>query len=158
MVTWREFAGARPDLAEAGRTLLYQYGVGLAFVATVRPDGGPRLHPVCPVLLAEEGLYALLVPSPKREDLRRDPRYAMHSFPCEQNEDAFYVVGTTRPSDDPSLRRMVGAQFLTEREWDAPPPGFDQQELFEFDVERCLYTRTGGHGDSNPEHTIWHAP
>jgi hypothetical protein len=24
--------------------------VGLAFVATVRPDGGPRVHPMCPVI------------------------------------------------------------------------------------------------------------
>jgi hypothetical protein len=45
----------RPDLADASRALLYQFGVGLAFLSTVRPDGGPRVHPVwhtkypCPV-------------------------------------------------------------------------------------------------------------
>ena len=44
MLTWAEFAHARPDLAEAGRRLLYQFGVGLGFLATVRADGGPRLH------------------------------------------------------------------------------------------------------------------
>lgn len=53
MVTWREFAAAAPDLAEAGRALLTQFGVGLAFLATVRRDGAPRLHPVCPVLSGE---------------------------------------------------------------------------------------------------------
>ncbi len=31
----------RPDLAEAGRSLLYQHGVGLAFLATVRAEGRP---------------------------------------------------------------------------------------------------------------------
>ena len=39
MLTWAEFAHARPELAEAGRRLLYQFGVGLAFLATVRADG-----------------------------------------------------------------------------------------------------------------------
>jgi hypothetical protein len=47
MLTWAEFAHARPELAEAGRRLLYQFGVGLGFLATVRADGGPRLHPMC---------------------------------------------------------------------------------------------------------------
>ena len=28
MVTWKEFATVRPDLAEIGRRLLYQYSVG----------------------------------------------------------------------------------------------------------------------------------
>ena len=56
MVTWKEFAGAQPELAETGRSLLLQFGVGLAFLATVRKDGAPRLHPVCPVLgLAPNG-------------------------------------------------------------------------------------------------------
>ena len=50
MVTWKEFAAAEPDLAATGRSLLFQFKVGLAFLATVRSDGAPRLHPVCPVL------------------------------------------------------------------------------------------------------------
>jgi hypothetical protein len=47
MLRWADFQRVRPDLAEAGRRLLYQFGVGLAFLATVRADGGPRLHPRC---------------------------------------------------------------------------------------------------------------
>ena len=50
MMTWKEFATAQPGLAEVGRSLLFQFKVGLAFLATVRRDGAPRLHPVCPVL------------------------------------------------------------------------------------------------------------
>lgn len=45
MATWHEFAQAAPDLAQAGQEQIFQYGVGLAFLATVRSDGGPRLHP-----------------------------------------------------------------------------------------------------------------
>lgn len=46
MVTWHEFVVAEPELAEAGRSLLFQFGVGLAFLATVRKDGAPPSSPV----------------------------------------------------------------------------------------------------------------
>jgi hypothetical protein len=38
VLSWAEFARARPDLAEAGRRLLYQFGVGLGFLGH-RPPG-----------------------------------------------------------------------------------------------------------------------
>ena len=154
LVTWRQFQADRPDLAEAGRRLFYQYGVGLAFLATVRADGGPRVHPICPVI-TDEGLFAFIVPGPKLGDLRRERRYAMHSFPREHDEDAFYVTGRVEEVADARRRDRIAAQFLAERGWQVPPPDFDAQRLFEFTVERCLHTRTTGHGDFDPRHTIW---
>jgi len=157
MATWRDLRADRPDLAEAGRALLYQFGVGLAFLGTVRPDGGPRLHPICP-LFADNRLFAFLVPSPKREDLGRDPRYALHSFPCAESEDAFYLRGEARPCDDDALRAQLTAQFLAERSQLAlSADELVDQGLFEFDVDRCLLTRTDGHGDPKPRHTVWPA-
>src|SRR5688572_18644370 len=80
MKTWTEFRDARPDLAEAGRGLFYQWNVGLGFLSTVRKDGGPRCHPMCPVI-TDDGLFALIEPDgPKRYDLERDGRYALHCF------------------------------------------------------------------------------
>ena len=154
MLTWAQFAHARPDLAEAGRQLLYQFGVGLAFLATVRADGGPRLHPMCP-LVTDDALLAFLQPSPKRGDLHRDGRYALHAFPPEGNEDAFYISGRAVLVDDPERRQLATAQFLAERRLTAAPQEFDAQDLFEFYLERCLWTATSGHGDWNPRHTIW---
>jgi hypothetical protein len=157
MLTWPEFREARPDLADAGRSLFYQFGgVGLGFLGTVRLDGGPRVHPMCPVI-TDDGLYAMLVPSPKLQDLLRDGRYAMHSFPCVDDEDAFYITGRAETRGDAKARDGVARQFLTERSWDTPPPGFDEQDIVEFRIERCLLTRTTGHGDPNPQHTIWKA-
>jgi Pyridoxamine 5'-phosphate oxidase len=146
-----------PELAAAGRALLYQYGVGLAFLATVRADGAPRVHPMCPLIVGE-GMFAFLIPSPKREDIHRDPRYAMHSFPADENEDAFSIAGVARPVDDTALRRMLEARFLDERKLKDPPSGFAEQELFIFEIERCLHTVTTGHGDPAPRHTVWRAP
>jgi hypothetical protein len=67
-----------PDLAGEGRQLFYEHRVGLGFLATVRPDGGPRVHPICP-LVTPEGLYGFIVPGPKLKDLRRDSGYALHT-------------------------------------------------------------------------------
>lgn len=76
MVAWKECAQSNPELADIGAGLLYPFGVGLAFLATIRKDGGPRLHPVCPVL-SNDRLYVLILPdSPKKNDLLRDGRYA----------------------------------------------------------------------------------
>jgi hypothetical protein len=155
-LSWSEFGRERPDLAEAGRGLLYQFGVGLAFLSTVRGDGGPRLHPMCPVLV-DGALVAHIIPSAKRDDLHRDGRYAMHSFPSEGNEDAFYLTGRAGLVGDEALARAAAAQFLAERGLDGEPPGFGDGEFFEFRLGRCLLTRTDGHGDWNPRHTVWAA-
>jgi hypothetical protein len=153
MRSWSEFEAERPDLAEAGQGLLYQFGVGLAFLSTVRPDGGPRLHPICPVLV-HGALTAHIVPSPKREDLHRDGRYALHSFPCPDNEDAIYLTGHARLANGP-LADATAAKFLAERGIPSEPPGFGDGEIFEFLIGRCLLTRTDGHGDWNPRHAVW---
>jgi hypothetical protein len=157
MLDWSDFTTAQPQLAAACRSLIYQYGVGLAFLATVRADGGPRVHPMCP-LIADQGLFAFLIPSPKRDDLHRDARYAMHSFPADENEDAFYLTGRARPVDDTGVRLALQDQFLHERDLLEPPKGFDEQELFAFGIEGCLHTVTRGHGDTDPRHLTWRAP
>jgi hypothetical protein len=154
VATWKQLRDARPDLAEAGHALLYQFGVGLAFLATVRPDGGPRVHPMCP-LLTDAELYALLVPSPKRTDLLRDPRYAMHSFPAVDNEDAVYLTGKAELVSDGATAAEVVNRFSAER------PGMTlvpDQGVFRFHIDTFMLSRTTRHGDPAPQHEIWHAP
>ena len=154
MKSWNEFARLRPELAEPGRALLYQVGVGLAYLATTRPDGAPRVHPMCPIL-TEGGAFAFIVPSPKQCDLRRDGRYALHSFPRPDDEDAFYCCGQVRLIHDAQLRGELGAVFVAERaELGVPLPAPDDA-LFEFLLDRCLLTRTTGHGDPAPVHQVW---
>ena len=52
LARWVDFEAAAPELAAAGRGLLYQHGIGLGYLATIRPNGGPRIHPFCPILAA----------------------------------------------------------------------------------------------------------
>jgi hypothetical protein len=144
----------QPDLAASGRALLYQHGVGLGFLATTRRDGGPRVHPMCPIL-SDDGAFAFIVPSPKQQDLRRDGRYAIHSFPCPDNEDAFFFAGTARLVNDRLTRASLGQQFVEERSQFPVEPPSEQDALFEFIVDSCLLTRTTGHGDPSPAHVVW---
>lgn len=158
MLTWEAFSQARPDLAEAARGLFYQFGgVGLAFLGTVRKDGGPRMHPMCPVLV-DGGLYAFIEPGPKRYDLHRDGRYALHCFPPAMNEDAIYLTGRARRVTDANVLAAATKVFWSERGKTEAPPEAGHNELFEFLIATAMLTRTTGHGDWNPRHTIWKAP
>ncbi len=156
MATWSQFEIAAPRLATRAHQLLYQFGVGLGFLGTVDGSGGPRVHPLCPIICDGE-LYLLVVPGPKRGDLTRDGRFALHSFPCPDDEDAAYLTGRAVAIDDePELRTIVEQQFLAERSSiPIPPESLAEQSLFRLDVERCLITTTTGHGDPDPQHEVW---
>ena len=158
-VTWGDLRVGRPDLAVTGRRLLYSYGIGVGFLATVRADGGPRVHPICPVL-TEPALFAMIIPGPKLADLRRDPRYALHgeTYPPPDEDDAFYVSGTALEVSDPAVWEQVALQMLAERSTTERWAGFESQVLFEFRVERCLLTLTHAADGFPACHTIWQAP
>jgi hypothetical protein len=153
MVTWREFAAAAPDLAETGRALLNQFSVGLAFLATVRKDGAPRLHPVCPVL-SNDRLFVLIPPaSPKRHDLQRDGRYALQTFPQPKpGSDEFYVAGKAVLVDDAPTRSAIIR--------DAKHMADASEIAFELRVDRVMHTRWEHvlTPQMRPVHRKWRAP
>ncbi len=134
MVSWQGFAAAAPELAELGRGLLTQFGVGLGFLATVRRDGAPRLHPVCPVL-SDERLFVLITPeSPKRNDLLRDGRYALQTFPQPKaGSDEFYIAGRARAVEDTPTRAAILR--------DAKHMANAAEIPFELMLERVMHTR-----------------
>ena len=113
---------------------MQQYGPGFGYLATVRADGGPRVHPVSPVI-TDEGLYCFVIDSPKRRDLERDGRYALHSFPPEESDDEAYVAGRAWPvSDDATVARLaLAARAAPHADW----------RLFEFTIEVAMLTRRG---------------
>jgi hypothetical protein len=158
-VSWEAFGALRPDLAKIGGEMFYEFGIGLGFLATVRPDGGPRVHPICPIR-TDDALFALIVPGPKLADLRRDGRYALHSetFPPPRADDAFYITGMALEVADRDQWDRVAAQLLAEREGMTRWPGFEAQVLFEFRLDGCLLTLTQANDTFPAGHTIWHAP
>jgi hypothetical protein len=145
---------AEPRLALAIQELVHQYGPGLGYLATVRPDGGPRVHPVSPVI-TDTGLYCFLLDSPKRRDLERDGRYALHAFPPEASDDEAYLSGHARPVNDHTTvhrlaRRMRAAPRV---DW----------RLYEFTVDVAMVVRrsvapTGGSGPEATARQVWRDP
>jgi hypothetical protein len=133
MVTWKEFAAAAPQLADAGRSLLNQFSVGLAFLATVRRDGAPRLHPVCPVL-SDDRLFVLITPeSPKCLDLQRDRRYALQTFPQPKpGSDEFYLAGEAMLVEDTARRAAILR--------DAKHMADASETAFELWIDRVMHT------------------
>jgi hypothetical protein len=134
MARWTEFAEAEPRLAEVIQELLCQYGPGLGYLATVRADGGPRVHPVAPVITGG-GLYCFVIDSPKRRDLERDGRYALHAFPPENSDDEAYVSGKAILVTDPLVITNLAAEMRAE-------PRVDWR-LYEFTIEVAMAVRRG---------------
>ncbi|HNB51015.1 MAG TPA: hypothetical protein PK530_03685 [Anaerolineales bacterium] len=105
MPTWNEFTQQAPELAAFGKA---RFDSGVAYLGTIRPDGGPRVHPVTPII--GEQLFLFMEPtSPKGNDLKRDGRYSLH---CAVEDSGggggeFYVRGRAMFTDDPTLREQA---------------------------------------------------
>jgi hypothetical protein len=150
MATWNEFETDAPDIAEAGKKLLYQFGVGLAFLATLRKDGAPRLHPICPTVV-DGHLYALIGPSPKRGDLKRDGRYALHTFPPTEVDDEFLVMGRATFIEDKAIEEKVRNDCVSRGMTSS-----NDELPFEFRIESVMHAKyPGGHGTWPPKYSIW---
>ncbi len=132
MATWTEFADAAPELAASIRGLVHQFGPGFGYLATVRGDGGPRVHPVSP-LITDDGLFCFVIDSPKRRDLDRDGRYALHSFPPEDCDDEACLTGRAVPVADP-VRRARLAHLCR-------AAGSVDWSLYEFTIDSAMLAR-----------------
>lgn len=151
MTSWAEFERSAPGLATSGRWLLGQNG-GVAFLATVRADGSPQLHPVMPHVV-DGLLYVFIVQmSSKYRDLERDGRYALHAIPAGERNEEFLISGRATKAGNAAVRSAaVAAAGGAKHDWEV---------LFEFDIEKVLGTRWSGWGTATawPTFTRWRAP
>jgi hypothetical protein len=146
---WGDLEDEAPELAEAGRKLFYRHGTGLGYLATLRKDGAPRVHPVC-VVVANRGLYVFVGNrSPKLRDLLRDGRFALHSFPIPEADDEFYVAGRARRVDDPAVRKVAYEAYV------ATGATTSDDTLFELLLERALHAKYGPRPSWPPVYTKW---
>jgi hypothetical protein len=145
-MTWDEFAAAATELAAFGAE---RFGTKVAYLATVRRDGSPRVHPVSP-FIADGHLFVYMEPtSPKGHDLRRDSRYSMHCSVAdiEGGEGEFLISGRAALSEDPEMRETA---FVGAREAGFAPK--DRYILFELSIESCLATT---YGEGEPQRMRW---
>jgi hypothetical protein len=153
MKSWAEFKHENPELAMYGKRLLFQSHpqVGYAFLATLRKDGAPRLHPVS-VVISDDHLYVLIPSStPKCSDLQRDSRFAMQAYPPPKNEqdEEFYLSGYAVSIQDPTIRQAL----ITDTEIQVE----ESEVLFELLLDRAMYSRLENLGtpDEHPVHPKW---
>jgi hypothetical protein len=118
----------------------------VAYLATLRKDGSPRVHPVTPII-GQGHCFVFMEPSsPKGRDLRRDGRYALHGAvrdPSGQSGE-FVMAGRARLIDAPELRALAARlSSYTPAE---------RYILFEFDVESAGSTT---YPAGEPVHRSW---
>ena len=132
MTAWGEFADASPELAAFGAERFESTHV--AYLATERKDGWPRVHPVSPII-GQGHLFLFMEPtSPKGHDLRRHVRYALHSSVSDPSGTSgeFSVSGKALLVDDPAIRAIAAEA--------ASYTPADHYILFELTIESALST------------------
>jgi len=145
MTSWAEFAEHAPQFAAFGKS---RFESGVAYLGTLRPDGGPRVHPVTPIV--GDQLFLFMEPtSPKGKDLQRDARYSLHCAVENMSggNGEFYVRGRATLSDDPQLREQAIKA--------SPYAPQDYYILFVFSIE-FAFMNNYVDGKANPQR--WQSP
>jgi hypothetical protein len=77
MTTWRDVERAEPEFAQRVRRL---FDAGRhKTIATLRADGSPRISGIEATFVDGELTFGSMANARKGADLRRDPRFALHS-------------------------------------------------------------------------------
>ena len=133
MLSWGEFASVQQEMVEFGEKRIQ---LGVMYLATVKQDGYPRVHPFTP-FVGSGRLFAFMEPtSPKAKDLQRNGKYSMHSLVTDMRgtNGEFQISGdATQVSDSASREAAIAA--CPYRASNTP---FDRYVLFEFKINRCL--------------------
>jgi hypothetical protein len=142
-MSWKNLEQAAPSLAAFG---IQRINGKVAYLATIRKDGAPRVHPVTPII-GESRLFIFMEPdSPKGFDLRRDGRYALHA----SVEDSSGTGGEFRITGHAVLVETAEARELAIRASSYQPA--DRYILFEFAVEQAASTV---YADGEPVRERW---
>jgi hypothetical protein len=142
-MSWKSLEEQQPELAASGAERLHGK---VAYLATVRKDGSPRVHPITPII-GQGHLFVFVEPtSPKGHDLQRDGRYAIHCSVSDTSgaSGEFAVTGQARLIHDPELRALAVtcASYVPA----------DRYVLFEFDIESAASTM---YPDGKPDRQLW---
>jgi uncharacterized pyridoxamine 5'-phosphate oxidase family protein len=134
-MSWSNLESQAPDLAAFGRERLHNK---VAYLATIRKDGSPRVHPFTPII-GEGYFFVFMEPtSPKGHDLRRDGRYAVHCSVIDTSGKSGEVIltGKAKFIEDPALR-AIAVKIC-------PYNPAERYILFELEVENATITEYPG--------------
>jgi nitroimidazol reductase NimA-like FMN-containing flavoprotein (pyridoxamine 5'-phosphate oxidase superfamily) len=142
MARWDEIAAAEPEFAQRVWALFDAHKHKV--LATVRKDGSPRVSGI-ELGLTDGSLWLGSMPGARKAaDLRRDPRFALHSSSPDPPDDPTSWAGDAKLSgravevtDPGEVSRHLGAASQPEN------PSY----LFRLDIAEVVLTRVGDPAD-----------
>lgn len=124
MATWKDVESAAPELAARARAILDAHKHKT--IATLRADGSPRISGIEVQFAGGDLTFGSMPGARKGADLRRDPRFALHSASVDPPADQAAWVGDAKVA---GRAELVGPL-------DGPAPG----DLFRADVHEVVVT------------------
>jgi len=125
VTTWQEFEQAEPEFARRVRALFHAHRHKT--IATLRADGSPRISGIETAFEGGQLTFGSMPNARKGADLRRDPRFALHSATVDPVEGA----EAQWPGEAKIAGRALAAGPTTEG-----PEG----ELFHADIAEVVHT------------------
>jgi Pyridoxamine 5'-phosphate oxidase len=144
MVAWKDLEQAEPEFA--GRVQrLFDAGRHKT-IATLRADGSPRISGIECEFAGGELSFGSMARARKGADLRRDPRFALHSPPVhpQEGKEAEWP-GEAKIAGRAVVAGPAGGGSVGEA---AGVPSDDGDRLFRADISEVVITRL------NPEATL----
>lgn len=113
VASWRDLELAAPEIARPGMARLTSARVAL--LGTLRRDGSPRISPIEPCFAEGQLLIGAMAWTAKAADLRRDPRYVLHSVVTgsDSGEGELKLYGPAAEADQNLRRAAAHAWWLT---------------------------------------------
>ena len=130
-MSWSILESQAPEIAAFAQERMHNK---VAYIATIRKDGSPRVHPFTPII-GEGHFFVFMEPtSPKGHDLRRYERFAVHCSVSDTSGESgeFFVAGKAKFIEDPELRTLAVKI--------APYHPEERYILFEFEPESVVMT------------------
>jgi len=130
-MSWSKLEIQTPEIADFGKARLHNK---VAYLATIRKDGSPRVHPFTPII-GEGHFFVFMEPtSPKGHDLRRDNRFAIHCSVTDTSGESGEIILTGRARFIENVELRANAVRIS------PYIPAERYILFEFNLESALTT------------------
>ena len=124
MTTWADVERSEPEFAQRVRTLFDAHTNKT--IATLRRDGSPRISGIEAAFEAGELTFGSMPNARKGADLRRDPRFALHSSTVDP-------VGS--PAEWPGEAKISGRAIHV-----GPTTAGPSGDLFHADIAEVVHT------------------
>jgi hypothetical protein len=125
MTAWQDVERADPEFAQRVRALFDAHRH--TTIATLRADGSPRISGIEAIFEAGELAFGSMPQSRKGADLRRDPRFALHSATVDPIEGS--------EAQWPGEAKISGRAILV-----GPPTAGPDADLFHADIAEVVHT------------------